>query len=261
MRKDIDLLQGSWNITALEVDGQRMAAATLAGAHIHIQNTRFTSTGMGAEYAGTLELDPSTSPRQLNMKFDTGPEKGNTNRGIYELDGVTWKLCLATRGDLRPSSFATTPGSGFALETLTRGDASVAAENTAVQASPPEQTSALATEFEGEWSMLSGIVNGQPLDPSAVPWVKRVTRGSQTTVYAGPQVMLKFEFTTDSSKSPQAIDYRNLAGPYQGETQYGIYEFEGDVLRVLVAPPGVTRPATFHVAPGETSSLTVWKRI
>jgi len=50
-------------------------------------------------------------------------EKGNTNPGIYELDADTWKICIATRGAVRPSSFASSPGSGFALETLMRGDA------------------------------------------------------------------------------------------------------------------------------------------
>ena len=81
---------------------------------------------MGATYQGTLEIDESTSPRQLNMRFDAGPEEGNTNLCIYELDGDIWKICIATRGTVRPSSFASTPGSGFAFETLTRGGGSVA---------------------------------------------------------------------------------------------------------------------------------------
>jgi uncharacterized protein (TIGR03067 family) len=122
MNHDLDLLQGSWTVTALEVDGQKMPASMLANARIAINGDRFTSTGMGATYEGTLELDESTSPRQLNMKFDAGPEKGNTNLCIYELDGDIWKICIATRGSVRPSSFTSPPGSGFAFETLTRGD-------------------------------------------------------------------------------------------------------------------------------------------
>lgn len=123
MRQDLDLLQGSWTVIALEVDGQEMPAAMLANARILIEGGRFNSTGMGAVYRGTLELDASTSPRRIDMTFDAGPEKGNTNPGIYELDADTWKICIATRGAVRPSSFASSPGSGFALETLMRGDA------------------------------------------------------------------------------------------------------------------------------------------
>ena len=44
------------------------------------------------------------------------------NRGIYTLDGDTWTICLATRGDARPRSFATRPDTGYALETLERGE-------------------------------------------------------------------------------------------------------------------------------------------
>ena len=123
MPKDLDSLQGSWSITALEVEGQPMPAAMLSDARVVIKNGRFTSTGMGAVYEGVLELDSSKNPRKLDMKFDAGPEKGATNPGIYELDGDVLRICFNTRGSARPSSFATTPGSGFALETLTRAAA------------------------------------------------------------------------------------------------------------------------------------------
>jgi uncharacterized protein (TIGR03067 family) len=85
-----------------------------------VKGNHFASFGMGAEYGGSLELDTSTNPRQLNMRFDVGPEKGNVNFGIYELDGDIWKLCIATTGSQRPSDFVSHPGSGFVVETLER---------------------------------------------------------------------------------------------------------------------------------------------
>jgi uncharacterized protein (TIGR03067 family) len=264
MSQDLDLLQGSWTVTALEVEGQPMPAAMLESARMVVQGERFASTGMGAEYAGTLQLDATGNPRRLDMKFDAGPEKGNTNPGIYELDGDTWKICLATHGDVRPSRFASTPGSGFALETLTRGDAPAAKGKGKARASkkaaPAAPGSAAATELEGDWSMISGIFNGAPMDQSMLKWVKRVTRGNQTTVTAGPQVMLKVEFTSDASKSPKSIDYLNTGGSNKGKTQYGIYEFEGDLLKVCVSAPGDARPAQFECVPGDGRTLTTWKR-
>ena len=122
MQSDLQLLQGTWSIRSLAIDGQEMPSAIFANAAIVVKGERFTSTGMGAEYAGTLELDASANPRQLNMRFDAGPEKGNANLCIYEIAGDDWKLCVATRGPVRPSSFETTPGSGIALEVLQRND-------------------------------------------------------------------------------------------------------------------------------------------
>ena len=258
---DLERLQGSWQLRALEIDGQAAPAGMLAGSSIVIEGRRFTGTGMGAVYAGVLALDTSAAPRRLDMKFDAGPEKGNTNLGIYEIDGDTWKLCLSTRGGERPASFATQPGSGIALEILSRAAAPAPPSRKSKRAAPAASPrDPRPTEFEGEWQMLSGIMDGQAMEESAVKWVIRVTRGSLTTVKAGPQVMLQFEFTADAAKSPKEIDYLNTAGPHKGKTQRGIYEFDGGVLRLCVAAPGAARPREFRSAPGDRWTLTVWKR-
>ena len=254
MPNDLDLLQGSWSVAAVELEGQKMAAAMLANARIAIQGNRFTSTGVGAVYKGTLEIDQSARPRQIDMKFSAGPEKGNTNLGIYQLKGDTWKMCLATRGDVRPSKFASTPGSGFAVETLTRGGAPVIAK--AKPRASKTARPAPATEFDGEWRMISGIMDGVAMEKSTVKWVKRVTQGNRTTVYAGPQVLMQFEFTTGPSNT---IDYLNTAGSNKGKTQHGIYEFDGGLLKVCVSAPGAARPAQFESKPGDGRTLTVWK--
>src|SRR5262249_44728220 len=114
---------------------------------------------------------------------------------------------------------------------------------------------------EGEWQMVSGVMNGIPMAESDVQWVKRVTAGNETTVYAGPQSLMKFEFSSDSSKSPKTIDYINTAGANKGKAQQGIFEYEGDLLRICVAAPGRKRPERFESAPGDGATLTVWRRI
>jgi uncharacterized protein (TIGR03067 family) len=116
--EDLDALQGSWSIHSLITEGQTLAASVFTNAGIVINGNRFTSLGMGTSYEGTLELDSTKNPRHLNMSFDVGPEAGNVNLCIYELTANFWKLCIATRGSLRPTTFASTPGSGVVLEIL-----------------------------------------------------------------------------------------------------------------------------------------------
>jgi uncharacterized protein (TIGR03067 family) len=120
MSDDFRNLQGTWNITSLEIEGQTVPAGMLGAARIVIQDGNFISLAMGATYEGTFEVDAAKTPKTFNMNFTTGPEKGNTSPGIYELDGDTWKICLALRGDDRPTMFVTAPGSGHACETLKR---------------------------------------------------------------------------------------------------------------------------------------------
>jgi uncharacterized protein (TIGR03067 family) len=119
MKKEIAKLQGTWRVTALEVEGQNMPADALAEGRIIVKGDTFVSLGMGATYEGRLEVDDSTSPGSLDMVFTQGPEKGNSNYGIYEhIDDENWRMCLDTRGKRRPKKFATKANSGLALETL-----------------------------------------------------------------------------------------------------------------------------------------------
>ena len=104
--------------------------------------------------------------------------------------------------------------------------------------------------------MVSGILDGSPLDDASKVWVRRVTTGNQTTVYAGPQVMMAFEFAADPAT--KHIDYKNTAGAQKGKTQLGIYDWEGGQLKICMAAPGQDRPARFE--PGKGLSLTIWKR-
>ena len=262
MAGDLDLLQGTWCVTGLESEGRPMAKEMFAESRITIQGDRFATTGMGAEYAGAISLDESAKPGRIDMKFDAGPPKGSTNLGIYEIDGDTWRICLATHGKVRPKKFDSTAGAGFVVETLVRGKAAAKAKTKG--ASPAKEPAAAAsgpaTELEGEWPMVSGVMNGKPMEESLVQWVKRVTRGNLTTVLAGPQVMLKAEFTSDASKAPAEIDYYNLAGANKGKKQHGIYEIADGVLKMCVAAPGDARPAEFVSVPGDGRTLTVWRR-
>ena len=263
MERDLEKLQGAWAITTLELDGEEQPATMLANARVVIEGDRFTSSGMGAEYSGTLVLDSTARPRRLDMKFDTGPEKGNRNLCIYELAGAKLKLCIATRGTTRPAGFASPRGSGFAFETLVRAKEDAAAtpgpKRAKGRTAAPTDSSP-PTEFEGEWQMVSGVMDGKPMDDETVRWVKRVTRGRRTTVYAGPQVMMEFDFTFDATKSPKTIDYTHTAGVNKGKKQLGIYELKGGELRVLMSAPGAAPPVGFQKAPGRGDTLTVWSR-
>jgi len=120
MDSELERLQGTWNIVFLEVEGMRPAPSVIAGSQITVQGERFTTKAMGAVYGGTIQLNAEVVPNEFQMKFTEGPEKGNTNNGIYELDGDRWRICLNMKGGPAPTEFATSPGSGRALETLDR---------------------------------------------------------------------------------------------------------------------------------------------
>jgi uncharacterized protein (TIGR03067 family) len=259
---DLAKLQGTWTVTSLEKNGTKVPLPDGAAPRIVIDGSHFTSSGMGEDYQGIVELHRVRNLPALDLVFTDGPEKRNRNLGIYKLTGDRWTICLATRGTVRPRTFATEPGSGIALETLQRGTVATAA-NAKPRSSvvPALESSAPATILEGEWAMVSAVFDGKPMAANMAAWAKRITRGDLTMVVAGPQTMLKATFTIDESKRPSAIDYVNVEGPHKGNAQAGIFALDGDALQICMAPPGKPRPASFASKAGDGRSFTTWRRV
>ena len=132
---DFDELQGTWNVAEVEIDGQAMPSPP--GACIAMEGAQFQSLGMGAVYAGTIELNAGAKPLQFDLVFAEGPLNGTRSLGIYELHGDEWRICLTVTSNTRPRNFSTTPGSGHALEILRRGPADPAQEAPAQPAAVP----------------------------------------------------------------------------------------------------------------------------
>jgi uncharacterized protein (TIGR03067 family) len=269
MPTDLDTLQGTWKVTSLETDGQRASEIVLESATIVIKGNRFKSLGMGARYEGTVELNSQSKPKAFDLWFTSGHAKGHRNLGIYKLAGDKWTICVATRGNKRPTKFATAAGTGLALETLERSaapskatKASLAKNVRSTKDVVPQPAAAKAgqpTELEGEWEMAAAVFNGAAMDPSMVQWCRRVTRGNVTQVLAGPQVMVNASFTIDRSTKPPSIDYVNLAGASKGKNQAGVYELSGKDLKICVAAPGRSRPGDFSSKAGDGRSYTTWR--
>lgn len=127
-------------------------------------------------------------------------------------------------------------------------------------------TSAWAEEKEdlallqGEWSMVSGSADGQPMPEDTRKKMKRVCKGDETTTTMGGQMFLKAKITIDPSKKPKTIDYQMTDGFTKGKTQLGIYEVDGDTFKTCFGRPDAERPTDFTTKSGDGRTLSVWKR-
>ena len=94
---DMRLLQGSWTCTL----------RTIGEKELYPSQGKRTLEIKGRIYGeGTLTLDSSTKPKQLDVKLSSGDDKGKTMKGIYEFrDGdLVWCFNNAPDGP-RPTSF------------------------------------------------------------------------------------------------------------------------------------------------------------
>ena len=115
-------------------------------------------------------------------------------------------------------------------------------------------------QLQGEWSMVSGSADGQPMPEAMLKQMKRVCKGDETTTTMGGRVFIKAKITIDPSKKPKTINYEMTEGFTKGKKQFGIYELDGDTFKSCFAAAGAERPSDFVSNPGDGRTLSVWKR-
>jgi uncharacterized protein (TIGR03067 family) len=271
MGKDAQNLQGTWRFTSLEVDGNAMEPSAVGESAMAIAGDTFEMKSMGFLYKGTFRIDEKSKPKTIDIHFTEGIEKGNNSLGIYQLRKDKWTICLGLTGKPRPSDFVTSPGSGHALETLERDTGEPPAKphkrgSKSSNAAADEVATARATNMtpelqaqQGEWSMVSGMVDGQAFPPEVVAMGKRFVNGDEVRVLMGGQVIMKARVQMDATQKPKTIDYQ-LGDSAKGKRQLGIYECSGDEFRSCFAAPGSPRPEGFVAPPGSGRTLTAWRR-
>jgi uncharacterized protein (TIGR03067 family) len=120
VKKEIERFEGTWKFESLELDEAKVPTDSFKDSKLVIKGDKFTYKEGDAEYGGTFKVDVSKKPKTIDITFTAGPEKGKSFKGIYELDGDTYKVCLDPKGKDRPTKFETKKGTGVVLEVLKR---------------------------------------------------------------------------------------------------------------------------------------------
>jgi uncharacterized protein (TIGR03067 family) len=119
---DQQALQGTWSDLSERFDGAAVPQHLLVGnrtefkgsEYIHIYRNEFAESG-------TFRVDPNASPKAIDFMIQKGPHAGQTQPGIYKLEGDTLTVCTAHPDrPIRPTQFATVPGDGLGLTVLKR---------------------------------------------------------------------------------------------------------------------------------------------
>ncbi len=76
--------------------------------------------------------------------------------------------------------------------------------------------------LQGEWSMVSGAADGQPMPDQLLTQMKRICKRDETTTTMAGRVFFKAKITLDPSKTPKTIDYEMTEGFTKGKKQLGV---------------------------------------
>jgi uncharacterized protein (TIGR03067 family) len=111
--KDQDALQGTWKLASGEADGKALAEKELKGGQLVLKGNRYTVKLAGkGTVTGMQKLDSTKDPKTIDITDASGPNKGKTCLGIYELKGDEFRVAFAPPGKERPTKFASEADSG-----------------------------------------------------------------------------------------------------------------------------------------------------
>lgn len=273
-------LEGEWRFESLEVDGQAMPAVMLGSSRMLIDGDRFRMESPEANYEGIFNIDVDAQPCRIDIEFVEGPEAGQWSYGIYEFNGDVLTFCLGLTGASRPEAFATSPGTGHALERLTRASTGRPANVTGGTAPAPEAPASvdaatdaasfdvamtpLLRKLEGEWVPTALTRDGKTMPDQWLSFGSRTATGNEVKVVFGGQAMVHAKVRIDETVTPIAIDYMNIGSGKKGAVSLGIFEWTGDgdagEAKFLIASPGKPRPADFTQISGAGLTFSQWRK-
>ncbi len=216
-----------------------------AGENVPPENVKARLIYKGREFEGRLgekilfkgqvKLDPTKSPKALDLTLGSGPNQGKTLLGVYELDAENYRGCLAAPGKPRPATMTPEPNSGqqaFAFRRIEDAGET------------PGATRAELKRFEGTWSYSSVVADGKPAPEESLKASRLILKGDRFTMTTRESTH-KGTYAVDPTVTPRTIDVTFTEGPRAGKTIKGIYDLDGDTCKVCMPLDDRPRPTEF----------------
>lgn len=116
LKREIERHQGTWAVTSFVRDGKESARDLVDSIVRIVKGDHVVWKRDGKSFAGTtVELDPSQTPKTIDVIPDGGRARGERVLGIYQLDADSLVICMADAGKERPKSFEAPAGGKLTL--------------------------------------------------------------------------------------------------------------------------------------------------
>jgi uncharacterized protein (TIGR03067 family) len=239
IKKDRLVIEGTWRIVALEVNGNKTADADARKLTVvNGSDGAWSLHSEGKEVSrGTTNIDPTKKTKTIDIRPTEGGGKDDLYLGIYELGENTRKLCFAPPGKSRPADFTSNSGSEHILVVFER-----------------EKEDSIKRDrqrIEGNWTVIAFETNGNKAGDEDARKLKVVigADGSWSPNVDGREVA-QGTSSLDPTKNPKVIDFMTIVGDDAGKQSLGIYEVGENSLKFCVAQTGKERPGDFASLPG-----------
>ena len=117
--------------------------------------------------------------------------------------------------------------------------------------------------IQGTWDLVAFVINGRDRLEDKIEIQMTFKDDKMVLIFAQDKKEERHELTfkLDPTRKPKTIDVTALEGPYKGKTVGGIYQLDGDALKMCIPnEPGKDRPKEFASKEGSDVALFTLKR-
>jgi uncharacterized protein (TIGR03067 family) len=107
LQEDRHLMAGTWSPVALEHDGQPSPILPDERLSFGVDGKMRLESGGKLVAVAVTTIDPSKTPKAIDLEMIEGALKGEKYKGIYEITRDTLRICRSANGAKRPISFST----------------------------------------------------------------------------------------------------------------------------------------------------------
>ncbi len=119
-KDDAKSMEGAWLASAAELGGEIFPNEVRKTIKLVIGDGKYTVTVGKNPDRGTVKVDPSKKPKEMDIIGTEGPNKGKTILAIYEMTDDTLRICYDLSGKARPSEYKTAKDTKLFLVTYKR---------------------------------------------------------------------------------------------------------------------------------------------
>lgn len=115
-------------------------------------------------------------------------------------------------------------------------------------------------KFEGAWQLASLEMDGEKVPAETTKTFKLVFAGEKFMLKSGDETIMEGVGKVDPTQKPRAVDITPSTGDEKGKTLKGIYELDGDTLKICLGSVGKDRPKEFVAKKDAVFALVTCKR-
>ena len=120
IKMEMARLEGAWRVLAYSKSGVAKSDEDLKDYPRFIVKDGEYQWENTAAKGKIVRIDPTAKPKEIDFEFTDENNQAVREFGIYEIDGDTYRDCIAPNGQARPKEFTTTARNGYTMMTSKR---------------------------------------------------------------------------------------------------------------------------------------------